>query len=387
MSKIVQASVMQPALIAAAKLCKQAVATRPTLPVLGFLLLEINKDTLTISGTDLEKRVDVVLPARTDQVGGVCVDAKRFCDMVAKMPKERVDLTIDRAELWLKCGPASGELMGIPDQEFPIKYIERDDDEVFGLTVDDVRSLLTGVAHAVAADGGRPILTGMLFRGDDEKVVTAAADGFRLAVREVETDKVSNIQVVISGMIAKPLKTAMTKLEGDVPVRLRIPASRSRVELVIRPDDVGDWIERRVAVQCIEGNFVNYEQIIPNGHRWQVQVERQDMIKGLTYLNTMAKDEAWCIRSMVNDRGMHLAVQVMDGNGEYDLSSAVVERETDEAELEIAYNGSLMLECLKSMHGSVVTLEMTVGNRPIKVTGTAGELEIIMPMHVRSLSK
>ena len=140
-----------------------AIGKRTTLPVLECVLLSTDGDRLTISGTDLEKRVIDSVPFKGDELQ-VVVQGRVFLRFV-KTLKDRVDLEQDGTTLYLTCGDSGAEFPTYPVEEFPliplivVEQIEID----VALLVDAILS----VSHAAATAEGRPVLTGVYWENQE----------------------------------------------------------------------------------------------------------------------------------------------------------------------------------------------------------------------------
>ncbi len=123
------------------------------------------------------------------------------------------------------------------------------------INVADIKEMIQQVVFAASTDDARPVLTGVLMDISGEAATMAAADGFRLSVRKGR----------LSGPVAKPIHAiiparALSELaritsDGDKSLKMVLPPGRGQV--IFRLSDV------ELVSQLIEGNFPDYEQIIP----------------------------------------------------------------------------------------------------------------------------
>jgi len=177
-----------------------AVATRSTLPVLSNVALEAKDNMLRLSAMDFEISITTQIGALVDEPGGVTLPARLLRDLVAALPKERIYMTLnDRTQIMrLVCGRTDAKVKGISLDEFPALPAPRGEPS-FTLPVGDMRRLLTGVIHAAATDIGRPALTGVFLKVENQQIEAAASDGFRLAMRCKPVETLASAKALVPG--------------------------------------------------------------------------------------------------------------------------------------------------------------------------------------------
>src|SRR5438876_10627948 len=70
-----------------------AIPAKTTLPVLANVLVEVTKQGLRVSGTDLDIAVTTTVPAEVDAEGAVTLPAKKLVDIARELPSAPVQLT------------------------------------------------------------------------------------------------------------------------------------------------------------------------------------------------------------------------------------------------------------------------------------------------------
>ena len=99
----------------------QSVAGRKTtLPILSHILLEWEKDSLYLTGTDLETGIREELIAKIHQKGKASVSAKKLYEIVRELPEETIHIRKkDNQWITLQCGRSIFNLAGLDPEEFP----------------------------------------------------------------------------------------------------------------------------------------------------------------------------------------------------------------------------------------------------------------------------
>src|SRR5947209_19858001 len=100
--------------------CHPATRTKTTLPVLANVLVEVTKQGLVLSGTDLDIAVTTTVPADVDAEGAVTLPAKKLVDIARELPSGPVRITAaGESRVGIECGRSKFKLLGLPREEFP----------------------------------------------------------------------------------------------------------------------------------------------------------------------------------------------------------------------------------------------------------------------------
>ncbi len=385
-----RASCLQENLARGLSVVGRAVATRPTLPVLSHILLSTDQSQLKLAATDLELFIVCWLGAKVDEEGAITVPARLIIDLVNSLPQERVDIRLRDQMLHLTCARSDADINGIDAQEFPL-LPERSEDEQILLEPELLRQMIAQVVFAAATDESRPILTGVLARFEESTLTMAAADGFRLSVRKAPLPE--PIPQPISVVIPAKALNELARISGDEeePIGLHITPARSQVLFHLRGDagaNQGKVFGIDLVSQLIEGNFVNYRQIIPTSHTTRTILNTEELLKACRTANIFARNEANVVHLEI-EPGTEMgsgrvkmtatSTEMGDSVGELDAS---VEGEG----LTIAFNVRFMIDVLSVMDSAQVVLETSSPGRPgvFRPLGSEDFVHVIMPMHIRN---
>lgn len=358
----------------------RAVASRSTLPVLANVMLSTDNGRLKLSATDLEIGINCWIGAKVEEEGATTVPARSFIDLINSLPSERIDmeLVVRTQTLNLKCARYEANLKGIDAQEFPLIPSLQEGEDQINLESAAFRRMIEQVVLAAATDESRPILTGVLAKFEGNQLTMAAADGFRLSVRTaqlpVETEPVS---VIIPARALAELARISTDEEE---ITLVITPTRKQV-LFHTPN--ADLVS-----QLIEGNFPDYQQIIPKSHATRTVLNTNSLLRACKTANIFARDAANIARVKITPGGElatdHITIaatsaELGDNVGEID---ATIEGDG----IEIAFNVKYLIDVLSVMDSAQVALETATSSSPgvLKPIGDVDFIHVIMPMHVRS---
>lgn len=359
----------------------RAVATRSTLPVLSNILLATDQGRLKLSATNLEIGITCWIGAKVEEDGATTVPARTFVDLVSALPAERVDmeLVVRTQTLNLKCGRFENNIRGIDATEFPL-IPAADDSSAIRIEPDTLRTMINQVVFAAALDESRPILTGVLARFDKDQVTFAAADGFRLAVRTAPL--IEPVSAPMSVIIPARALAELARISGDqeAPVTINITPSKSQVLFHL------DHID--LVSQLIDGNFPDYNQIIPKKRETRSVVGTAELLKACKAANVFARESANIVKLTI-EPGSELApghVTVQATSAETGDNVGEMDATVDGAPLQIAFNVKYLIDFLSVANAAQVALEVTTPSSPGKFTPVGDDtfLCVVMPMHIGS---
>jgi DNA polymerase-3 subunit beta len=290
-----------------------------------------------------------------------------------------------KPEISIKSGSFKGVVKGIEASEFPAmpEY-----DMSAGLTLDAglLREMIQSTVIAASVDEARPVLTGVLLSFEGNQISMVGADGFRLAIRRANLpEKVDARQVIVP---AASLKEIMRILGAVRAKQVTLLAPRQGSQVVIRCENV------QLVSQLIDGNYPDYQAIIPKSCKTRMVVSTSDLMKACKQAGIIAREGGNVIRLHLTpgeDRAgkvQVLAESSETGTSEVELAAAITG-----VEMTIAFNVRFLLEVLEVIRTPNVAIEMNANNspavfRPVGFDASTTEKEdylyLLMPMHLDS---
>jgi DNA polymerase III subunit beta len=371
----VKLSVMQENLGRGLSVVSRAVSSRSTLPVLANVLLRTEDGGLKLTATNLEIGITAWVPGRIDTDGALTVPARLITDVVGGLPAgERVDLEVEGTTLRIRAGRYQTHLRGIDAEEFPVipSAGERPTTRVSQRLL---RRALSEVAFAAASDEARPILTGVLTRFVGDRLTLAAADNYRIAVKSLPIlDPVEETSIVVPARSYQELMRVLT--DTDDPVDVMLAQSKSQVLFHV------EGIE--LVSRLIDGQFPNYQQVLPTSHTSRGVVDRDELLKAVRLSALIASSAANVVRLKLGEEGSNAitiaaAADVGDAEGE-------VEAALEGDPVVIAFNSRYLTEALQNVGEEQLALEFSGPLSPgvLKPVGDDDYVHVIMPVRTPS---
>jgi DNA polymerase-3 subunit beta len=347
----------------------RAVAGRSgALPVLGGVRLSVSRDTLQVTGTDLDLTISVETTVSGGDDGVAVAPGRLVTDIVRALEPGAVALEADDDELRIASGRSHFTVRTHPAADFP-RLPSPSGDRVV-LPSDGLTEALGQVTRAASNEDSRPILTGVLMAAEADGLRLVATDSYRLAVKDLR-----GVGVLSEGQKVLVPSRALTEL-----MRLLGPASQE-VELQLGAHDATFSTGAvSLTTRLIEGEFPNYRTLIPGGYPNRLIVGREPLLDAVRRVKLLARDATTPVRIALRPNGIELTVITTD----WGTATEDVDAKYEGAEMTVAFNPGYLIEGVEAIAGDEVTLDALDSLKPVTLRPTDGEdyLYLLMPVRV-----
>jgi DNA polymerase-3 subunit beta len=345
----------------------RAVSTRPSVQILSGVALQAEDGRLKLSATDMELSLRSSLEAETGQPGTVVVPGRLFVEIARLLPEESVEIEhrAEEGRVSVTSGSASYSLHTHAVEDFP-RLPETEGVQTFAVPRDVLIETVARVSRSASRDESRPVLTGVLARFGEGKLVMAATDSYRLAVKETALDG------VVPG------------LEAIVPARAlgeltRLAGSEDEIELGVHENHViftaGDVV---LTTRRIDGQFPDYRQLVPEQFEYELTLPRQEFLEVVRRVAVMAQRNL-PLRLRFAEGELTVSVQAQDVGEARETMPAPFRGEP----LEIGFNADFLRDGIESVDADEIDLKLISPLRPGLIRSEADDfLYLIMPIRL-----
>lgn len=348
------------------------VERRGTLPVLANVLVDATDDGVSLSATDLEVGVVGSYAAEIEEGGRITLGARKLYEIARELEEAQVVLSTEEgSRIRVESGGACFSLLTIAPEEYP-GLPSPDGCEFVRLESTLLGELIDRTLYAASTDETRYNLNGVYMEGDGaERIRFVATDGHRLATVERSLPEAApflerGVLVPRKGM--SEIRKLCEELEGPLELGLHESFLMAR------------WSRLVLSSRLIDGEFPNYQQVIPKEHRIRVVAERERLVHAVRRMALVAHERS---------RGFRLALE----SGELQLSTSNPDlgeaRESVPADyqgdrFETAFNARYVLDTLGSIIAKEVVLELSDELAPARIrpADDPDQLSVIMPMRL-----
>ncbi len=358
----------------------KAVATRSSLPILTHVRIAAKDGKVSMMATDLEMWMEHTLPGvGITEDGAATAPARNFTELLAAMPDADVSVTVEDETntLHLRCLKANYKLLGLSADEFPLLPQVKEDSR-FVIDRETLKDAIKQTIFATSTDETRAILTGVLviFQGDSLRLV--ATDTHRLAVRDCPVKEGSgSASAIVPSRAMNELLRIVGNEEGEIVVTL----SGNQIQFQV---DDASGSKTTLISRLIDGQFPNYERVIPAQATKTLTVERAPLAAAVKRASIVARDSASRVVLRTTEDGDKLTITAESGSVGNAYEEVEVARTGDDTPVEIAFNAKYLADVLNVLDTEGLHIELTEPLRPgvIRPTDTADYLCVLMPMQV-----
>ncbi|MDH5784310.1 MAG: DNA polymerase III subunit beta [Chromatiales bacterium] len=347
------------------------VEKRQTLPILSNVLLLVDSDKVTLTGTDLE----VELMASTTDFsssdrGEITLPARKFMDICKSLPDaSQLEIEVDDNKAIIRSAKSRFTLATLPTTDFPSSESITAARE-FTISQGLLKHLIDQTHFCMANQDVRYYLNGLLLELNPTSLRAVATDGHRLALSEKACDisngDIKQIIVPRKGIIE------LTRLLSDSDDGCTVQINNNFIRI-----DLGEIV---FTSKLIDGRFPDYDRVIPKGGQKIVTANRELLRQGLLRASILSNEKYRGIRmnfsnnllrATVNNPEQEEAVEEIDINFQHD-------------ELEIGFNVSYLVDALNAISTDEVELTLLDPNSSCVITalGDDSSRYVVMPMRL-----
>lgn len=358
-------------LATALNITNKAVSPNNTLPVLNNVLLRAEGKRLYFTTTNLEIAISYWIETQVKNEGEITIPSRLFTNYISYLKDEKLDLAAEEGTvLLIKNSDSTTKIKGIPAAEFPpIPTVEREGELVLGAA--DLKKAIQQVVFAASLNSTRPILGGVYFYLDKDRLVLVATDSYRLAEKSVALEKSSGTVHCI--VPARTLIELGNVLEAAEKVKtVEITVSKNQILFTIG--------EIKMVSRLIEGQFPNYKQIIPKQSKTKVIFDPHAFSQDLKRINLFAKENNNKVIFRIKKDGVTLTTDTTQyGEGEVHITARV-----EGVGGEIALNSQYILDVLSNLGSGELLFEISEKANPVILRPQASTdyIHIIMPLKI-----
>ncbi|MCR6098475.1 DNA polymerase III subunit beta [Salipaludibacillus agaradhaerens] len=341
----------------------KAISSRTTIPVLTGIKIEASYDGVTLTGSDSDISIESFIPKEIDdqelvtieQEGSIVLNAKFFAEIVKKLPEDTLEIMVtDQFLTRLTSGDSVFNLNGLDPAEYP-RLPEIEEDNVFKMPKDLLKSLIRQTAFAVSTAETRPILTGIHWAIDDGILTCTATDSHRLAMRhakvETNSEELAFSNVVIPGKSLSEL----SKIIDDTDELIDIIVTDNQI--LFKSTNLLFFS------RLLDGNYPATKNMIPNHSKTSVKLESKYLLAAIErglLLSREGKNNVVNVKTIENKELEITSVTPEVGK----VTEKVHTLDYSGEELRISFNGKNLIDALKVIESTEITIDFTGAMSP-----------------------
>jgi DNA polymerase-3 subunit beta len=345
----------------------RALSTRASVLVLGGMQLRAADGRLELAATDMELSLRATVAADVSGEGTVVVPGRLLLDIARALPDSDVSLEHlpEESVLVITSGSAAYRIHTYSAEDFP-HLPDLGNSALQQVDAGVLLSTIARVGRSASRDESRPVLTGIFVSFEAGKLVMAATDSYRLAVKETASPE------------------PLPEIEAIIPARAlqeltRIASGSDSVELALQENHVvfgvdGTWLTSR----RIDGQFPNYKQLLPEQFEHELDLPREELLDVVRRVGLLAQRNS-PLRLRFADGELTVSARTQDVGEASESLPAPFAADA----LEIGFNAEFLRDGLESVDSSTVRVKLISPLRPAVLQGESPDYTyLIMPIRL-----
>jgi len=344
---------------------ERIISKQITLPVLGNILLSVERGMLVVSSTNLEMAIKIYLGGKIEKEGQITIPARILSGFLSSIEDENIEGEVIGEDLLIKSIKHKLKIKGMDAKEFPI-IPEFNGEIFFRLNTSVLGNLIPNIMISVAHNDTRQELNGVFVRFFEDFLIFASTDSFRLSEIKIKLDKKTITEEYLIFIKNNPsiILPASTLIE--------IQRVFEKGEMEIKIDQNQFFIqnkEAKIVSRLINGNYPEYQQILPEKYETIIKINKNELLTALKIALLVVGNQNGevNIKSSSDKKSIILTSQSIDAGENISEVSAEINGES----FEMIFNCRYFLEGLNSLISdkNEVLLKMNKKNTPVCLKG------------------
>lgn len=256
-------------------MAQEIISNKSAYSILSNVMLIAENSSLTIKATDTRMNFESKIPVNIEEEGTTTVFCDKFMAILSSMPEGDVDFVVEQkdnrtiAVIRHSTKKIKFQLICIPQDRFP-EFASAENVPFFDIPSKEIKKMITQTSFAVSTDEAKFFLNGVYFGKNGDKLVFVATDGRRLAYADNE---------VLQGISDFPPAIVHPKILNIIAKHLSDEGSISVA--VVDKMIFFNFANYKLSSALIDGQFPNFQRVIPENQQFNFQVEKSDLMGAL----------------------------------------------------------------------------------------------------------
>jgi len=326
------------------------IQTSNTLPILDHFLLELKPGSLTLTASDLETTMTTSLDVEAEGEATAAIPARMLLDTVKSFPEQPLTFTLNPDQHSLEVSSDFGKyaLAYVDATEYP-KAAELEGATSISMPSHVLANAIHKTLFAAGNDDLRPVMSGVFFQLTSEGLNFVATDAHKLVRyqrQDIQADGTS--EMIVPKKPLNQLKATLAQSDDQVTVRVTDQNAQFTYDGIT------------LITRLIDGNYPNFEAVIPKDNPNRLVVDRQAMLNSVKRVSIFSNKTTHQIRLKI--AGNELSISAEDP----DFANKAHERlscQYEGSDMEIGFNSRFIAEMLSNLESDDVALELSAPNR------------------------
>ncbi|WP_122645976.1 DNA polymerase III subunit beta [Enterococcus mediterraneensis] len=356
---------------------QRAISSKTTIPILTGVKIVLTSEGLTLTGSNADISIETFLAAdnekaqmQIEKTGAVVLQARFFSEIIRRLPEDTFTMeVIENNQVAINSGKANFTVNGLDAESYPHLPIVESQNQM-KIPVHVLNQLINETVFAVSQHESRPILTGVHFVLEDQKLLAVATDSHRLSQRVIPIEQAaSDFNIVIPGKSLTELSRSLSDEEEIVEISIMENQVLFKTENML------------FYSRLLEGNYPDTNRLIPASFNTEIEFTVPKLLAAIERASLLSHEGRNNIvrLSIRND-----AVTLYGNSPEIGKVEEALNYEKVSGEpLDISFNPDYMKAALRAFGDMSITIKFISAIRPFTLEPTEGEaafIQLITPV-------
>lgn len=367
------------ALLGLLQTTNKVISSKNTLPILDYFLFDLKEGVLKITASDLETTlVGTLAVENVEREGLIAVPVKLMLDSLKEFSEQPLTIEANESTWEIVVSWKSGKLTlpGTSGLSYPnLPELNAETKQSLALDVDTLMVGINKTIFATADDELRPVMNGVYINLEPQSVTFVATDAHKLVKYASETAAEATASFILPKKPANLLRGLLPKEEGEITVEFDDKNVLFRLKNQV------------LICRLIEGNYPNYNAVIPANNPNKVFVDRLELLNAIRRVAVCSNQSTNLIKLDISKGTINLTAQDLD------FSVSAQESLTCDYEGEdivIGFKSTFLIEILSNIETTTVLVELADSTRagvfkPVYDQQPSNDtLMLLMPMMINA---
>ena len=344
-------SVSSSALLSLLATTGKVISNKNQLPILDYFLFELRDGRLKVTASDLETTlIGSIEVDNIEQEGVIAAPARLMLDSLKEFPEMPLTIEVNDSTWEIKICWNSGvsSIPGVSGMSYPALPALAEDKKEIEFDVDTLVAGINKTIFATADDELRPVMNGVFINIQSEATTFVGTDAHKLVRYTAEAQSEVAASFILPKKPANLLKSVLLK-EDDA---IKVSFDNKNV--------IFELTSHTLVCRLIEGNYPNYNAVIPTANPNKVLIDRIELLNGIKRVAVCSNQATNLIRMDVAGNTVNLTAQ--------DLDFSVSAKESlscsyDGEPITISFKSTFLVEILANTETPTVQIELADSTR------------------------
>lgn len=344
---------------------------RQTMAILSNVLLHVEENQLTMTGSDTEIQIVSKLNLElASEFGEITVPARKFLDICRLLPTSaEIKFELHDDKVKLVSGRSRFSLSTLPAEHYP-EFNESEFDHQFLLNAGKFKKGLDKTLFCMANQDVRYYLNGLLLHISNSRLKLVASDGHRLSIFEDDIGQPTGHEARI--ILPRKAVQELSRLLDDADAELNIQFSNNHIRIYYK-----DVV---FSSKLIDAKFPDFSKVFNQSFMAPLLIQKQLLRDALTRVAILSNEKYKGVTFDIGAESLKLSTH----NPEHDEAEEELIIDHQGQALSISFNSQYMLDAVSNLDSelAVITIASNASSCFIEEPEDPLFKFIVMPMRM-----